>query len=98
MDAYLYGKVITAKNGNENDNRKYLCKFFIFQMKNSVTQRGSFPRRGKTKEVVAYEWFRKIKREMAQFFLMNIMQAVSFLDSLDGSNPQATKSSNGFHH
>ena len=36
--------------------------------------------------------------EMAQFFLMNLMQAVSFLDSLDGPLPHDTKDNNGFHH
>ncbi|MCM2535330.1 hypothetical protein NDK43_27015 [Neobacillus pocheonensis] len=39
-------------------------QIFYISNENSVTQRGSFPLRGKTKEVVAYEWFRKIKKEM----------------------------------
>ena len=39
-------------------------QIFDISNENSVTQRGSFPLSGKTKEVVAYEWFRKIKSEM----------------------------------
>jgi glycerol-3-phosphate dehydrogenase len=34
---------------------------------NKVMQRGSFPLRGKTKEQVAYEWLRRIKREMPYY-------------------------------
>lgn len=34
---------------------------------NKVMQRGSFPLRGKTKEQVAYEWLRQIKREMSYY-------------------------------
>ncbi|MDQ0975895.1 glycerol-3-phosphate dehydrogenase [Neobacillus niacini] len=34
---------------------------------NKVMQRGSFPLRGKSKEQVAYEWLRQIKREMPYY-------------------------------
>ncbi|MCQ6281337.1 glutamate decarboxylase [Bacillus sp. EB600] len=36
--------------------------------------------------------------EMAQFFLMNLMQAVSFLDSVNKPLQHNTKDNNGFHH
>jgi hypothetical protein len=31
---------------------------------NKIMQRGSFPLKGKTKEQVAFEWWKKIRREM----------------------------------
>jgi hypothetical protein len=31
---------------------------------NKIMQRGSFPLKGKTKEVVAFEWWKQIRREM----------------------------------
>jgi hypothetical protein len=34
---------------------------------NKVMQKGSFPLRGKTKEQVAYEWLRQIKRQMSYY-------------------------------
>jgi hypothetical protein len=34
---------------------------------NKVMQRGSFPLKGKTKEQVAYEWLRQIKRHMPYY-------------------------------
>lgn len=34
---------------------------------NKVMQRGSFPLKGKTKEFVAYEWLRQIKRQMPYY-------------------------------
>jgi glycerol-3-phosphate dehydrogenase len=34
---------------------------------NKVMQRGSFPLRGKTREQVAFEWLRQIKREMPYY-------------------------------
>jgi glycerol-3-phosphate dehydrogenase len=34
---------------------------------NKVMQRGSFPLRGKTKEQVAYEWLKQIKRQMPYY-------------------------------
>lgn len=34
---------------------------------NKIMQRGSFPLRGKKPEEVAYEWLRKIKREMPYY-------------------------------
>ncbi|NRD79617.1 glutamate decarboxylase [Bacillus sp. BRMEA1] len=36
--------------------------------------------------------------DLAHLFLMNLKQAVSFLDSLDGPMPHDTKCDNGFHH
>ncbi|GEO24525.1 glutamate decarboxylase [Alicyclobacillus acidoterrestris] len=37
-------------------------------------------------------------RDLAQLFLMNLKQAVAYLDSLDGPMPHDTKEDNGFHH
>ncbi|EPZ46101.1 hypothetical protein N007_07435 [Alicyclobacillus acidoterrestris ATCC 49025] len=37
-------------------------------------------------------------RDLAQLFLMNLKQAVQYLDSLDGPMPHDTKENNGFHH
>ncbi|MCF8565597.1 glutamate decarboxylase [Alicyclobacillus tolerans] len=36
--------------------------------------------------------------DLAHLFLMNLQQAVAFLDSLDGPMPHETKKDNGFHH
>jgi glutamate decarboxylase len=36
--------------------------------------------------------------DLAQLFLMNLNQTVSYLDSLDGPIPHDTKYDNGFHH
>ncbi|WML23827.1 glutamate decarboxylase [Neobacillus sp. OS1-33] len=36
--------------------------------------------------------------DLAHLFLMNLKQAVAFLDSLDGPMPHDTKCDNGFHH
>lgn len=36
--------------------------------------------------------------DLAHLFLMNLKQAVSYLDSLDGPIPHDTKHDNGFHH
>lgn len=36
--------------------------------------------------------------DLAQLFLMNLKQAVSYLDSMDGPIPHDTKHDNGFHH
>ncbi|WP_274432292.1 glutamate decarboxylase [Alicyclobacillus sp. ALC3] len=36
--------------------------------------------------------------DLAHLFLMNFQQAVTFLESLDGPIPHATKKDNGFHH
>lgn len=34
---------------------------------NKVMQRGTFPLKGKTKEQVAYEWLKQIKRQMPYY-------------------------------
>lgn len=39
-----------------------------------------------------------ISMDLAQLFLMNLKQAVSYLDSMDGPIPHDTKHNNGFHH
>jgi len=36
--------------------------------------------------------------ELAQFFLLNLLQAVSFLDSLEGPMNHQTKGDHSFHH
>ncbi|GMA61325.1 glutamate decarboxylase [Alicyclobacillus fastidiosus] len=36
--------------------------------------------------------------DLAHLFLMNLKQAVTYLDSLDGPMPHQTKKDNGFHH
>ncbi|WP_212936483.1 glutamate decarboxylase [Bacillus hominis] len=39
-----------------------------------------------------------LSMDLAHLFLMNLKQAVAFLDSLDGPMPHDTKCDNGFHH
>jgi glutamate decarboxylase len=36
--------------------------------------------------------------DLAYLFLMDLKQAVSYMDSLDGPIPHDTKYDNGFHH
>jgi hypothetical protein len=41
-----------------------LIQISFISAENSVLQRGSFPLRGKSKEVVAFEWWKQIRRSM----------------------------------
>jgi glutamate decarboxylase len=36
--------------------------------------------------------------DLAHLFLMNLKQAIEYLDSVEGSLPHQTKHDNGFHH
>jgi glycerol-3-phosphate dehydrogenase len=46
---------------------KVLIAIHYISSDNKVMQRGTFPLKGKTKEQVAYEWLRKIKKEMPYY-------------------------------
>jgi hypothetical protein len=41
-----------------------LIQISYISNENEVLQRGSFPLRGKKKEVAAFQWWRQIRREM----------------------------------
>jgi hypothetical protein len=41
-----------------------LIVIHFISSENKIMQRGSFPLKGKTKEVVAFEWWKQIRREM----------------------------------
>lgn len=41
-----------------------LIVIHFISSENKIMQRGSFPLKGKTKEVVAFEWWNQIRREM----------------------------------